>query len=277
MKAFDRFIIRPGIHPHYQLPLSARSVGYRRNADYNSSHDRTIDWYAVHIILAGETSYLRPDKTIQVSEGHGIIHPPGTIMKQRVASGKIVERQWFTFQGAQAFAIVAQLDLPVDRPFPLRRLPDDLLDNLGSALDSSAPTSEFESSGAVYQLLLHIAKELSSSRQDSIQSENPLVGKAESIMNRHYQDQDFDVNKLANILGVHRVHLSRVFTAEDGISPSTYLQRTRLRHAFKLLSDKTLSIKEIAARTGFSNPAYFARRVKLMTGLTPIEIRESSF
>jgi transcriptional regulator GlxA family with amidase domain len=53
-----------------------------------------------------------------------------------------------------------------------------------------------------------------------------------------------------------------------------YLQRVRVQHARELLKDIDLSIKEVAARTGFSDPYHFSRVFRRIDGLSPAYYRE---
>ena len=53
-----------------------------------------------------------------------------------------------------------------------------------------------------------------------------------------------------------------------------YLTEVRLRNARELLKDSGLSIKEICAESGYSDPNYFSRIFKKYEGVTPSEFRE---
>ncbi|WP_444659413.1 helix-turn-helix domain-containing protein [Caproiciproducens sp. R2] len=55
-----------------------------------------------------------------------------------------------------------------------------------------------------------------------------------------------------------------------------YLTQVRMQEAIKLAGVTRLSIKEIAERTGYSNPTYFCRVFKKFTGQTIGGYRESN-
>ena len=55
--------------------------------------------------------------------------------------------------------------------------------------------------------------------------------------------------------------------------PHTYLIQKRLNTAKELLLDDSLSIQEIAARTGYPDSFSFSKQFKKYTSLTPREFR----
>ena len=64
------------------------------------------------------------------------------------------------------------------------------------------------------------------------------------------------------------------FKQETGGNFIEYLTEVRLRNARELLKDSGLSIKEICAESGYSDPNYFSRIFKKYEGVTPSEFRE---
>ena len=69
-------------------------------------------------------------------------------------------------------------------------------------------------------------------------------------------------------------YFSKLFKQETGGNFIEYLTEVRLRNARELLKDSGLSIKEICAESGYSDPNYFSRIFKKYEGVTPSEFRE---
>lgn len=67
---------------------------------------------------------------------------------------------------------------------------------------------------------------------------------------------------------LNRCSVSRLFM-ENQESFTSYLQSLRLENAVHLMKNSQLSIKEIAARTGFNSMGYFIRVFALRYGVTP--------
>lgn len=68
-------------------------------------------------------------------------------------------------------------------------------------------------------------------------------------------------------------YFSRKFRRTFGKAPRAWITDTRLRRAALLLLESNLSIKEIAAETGFSDQRYLARQFRAKYGMTPSEYR----
>lgn len=77
------------------------------------------------------------------------------------------------------------------------------------------------------------------------------------------------MEKAASLLGVHRGSLSQAFSTSYGITASHYITTCRIRWAADLLVKSQLSIKEIAADSGFNSHEYFSRVFLTQTGYTP--------
>lgn len=92
----------------------------------------------------------------------------------------------------------------------------------------------------------------------------------------HIQEHLHDlggVNKLAAQAGYTRSHFSRLFKSWTGLSPQQYVINARLVLAKELLRGTTLTIAEVAARTGYGDIFQFSKQFKRRTGLTPSAYR----
>ncbi|MFE0559776.1 helix-turn-helix domain-containing protein [Paenibacillus sp. NPDC058910] len=88
---------------------------------------------------------------------------------------------------------------------------------------------------------------------------------------------ELTLNDLAAHAGVTAEHLIRLFRKSDGTTPIRYLWNYRCIRAVELLKQTGLSISEIADRCGFKSTFHFAKSIKKQVGLTPTEIRQSSW
>jgi len=71
-------------------------------------------------------------------------------------------------------------------------------------------------------------------------------------------------------------HLSRAFHNRFGIAPVTFRREQRLRQALRLLSEGDQALCDIAAECGYSDQPHMNREVKLLTGLTPQQLRKAT-
>lgn len=71
-------------------------------------------------------------------------------------------------------------------------------------------------------------------------------------------------------------YLSRLFTAEVGVTFSEFVTATRIEEAQRLLRSGSLSLSQVAAQVGFSSQSYFTRVFKAAVGVTPGDYRRKS-
>ena len=81
------------------------------------------------------------------------------------------------------------------------------------------------------------------------------------------------VATLAKEMNLSTSRFSHLFQRETGRSPARYLHDLRLDRAFALLTDSTMSIKEVMAAVGLNDPSHFTRDFSERHGLSPSECR----
>ena len=81
------------------------------------------------------------------------------------------------------------------------------------------------------------------------------------------------VMDIASMVGVHPVHLSRVFREHYHYSIGDYIRRLRIEYASRQILTTNTPLIEIAVSTGFSDQSHFSRVFKSHMGMTPSEFR----
>jgi len=99
-----------------------------------------------------------------------------------------------------------------------------------------------------------------------------LAAEAKRYLEEHYS-KPVGLEEMARRFDVSPFHLSRSFSREFGVSASDMLTMIRMNEAKELLKGSRLSIKEIAARLGYSGGNYFAKVFRRVCGLSPSEYR----
>jgi AraC-like DNA-binding protein/mannose-6-phosphate isomerase-like protein (cupin superfamily) len=79
------------------------------------------------------------------------------------------------------------------------------------------------------------------------------------------------LDELARRNNTSSFHLSRTFSREFGISITDMLTSIRMENAKEMLRENLMSIKEIAAKTGYSTANYFSRSFRRACGISPSE------
>ncbi|HET6361104.1 MAG TPA: AraC family transcriptional regulator [Gemmatimonadota bacterium] len=81
------------------------------------------------------------------------------------------------------------------------------------------------------------------------------------------------LSAIAAEIGVHPVHLARVFRSRHGCSIGEYARRLRVERAAEALRDPEVPIARVAHRLGYADQSHFARSFRRATGLSPSEYR----
>ena len=90
-----------------------------------------------------------------------------------------------------------------------------------------------------------------------------------SLIKENIADPDFDVEKIASITGLSRIHVNRKLKAEGSDSPSALIKSARMSMASDLLKQHKLTVSQISKRCGFRTPSYFATAFKEYFGASP--------
>lgn len=97
-----------------------------------------------------------------------------------------------------------------------------------------------------------------------------LMQKIMQIIKEKISCRDLNVEMLADTIGVSRVHLHRKIKEMTGLTARDFLKNIRMKQATYLLTDRNLTISEIAYAVGYSNPAHFSASFKAFYGVTPM-------
>ena len=98
-----------------------------------------------------------------------------------------------------------------------------------------------------------------------------LMEKIMKIINENLSNTDLSVEMLALSVGMSRVHLHRKLKELTNQSARDFVRGIRLKQAAVLLSNKKLTISEVAYATGFSNISHFSSSFKDFYGVPPKE------
>jgi AraC-like DNA-binding protein len=102
---------------------------------------------------------------------------------------------------------------------------------------------------------------------------DPRLARAAAMIEARF-GQPLTVRDLAAEAGMSQSRFFARFSEAYGITPHRALSDARLREAQRLLSDSSLSIAEIAARTGHGDQSGLTRRMKAALGTTPGAFRK---
>jgi AraC family transcriptional regulator len=130
--------------------------------------------------------------------------------------------------------------------------------------------------GIAQAIAIHLARNYAITKKKSHSGSPSLPGyKLRQItawMTEHVVE-DFDLARLAALVGVSKYHFHRLFKSGIGVPPSGYHTKLRMELARRLLRETKKSVVGVALEVGYSNPSHFARLFRRQTGLSPSDYR----
>ncbi|MCR5255460.1 MAG: response regulator [Acetatifactor sp.] len=96
-----------------------------------------------------------------------------------------------------------------------------------------------------------------------------------AYLSEHYTEK-IVIQEVAEKFGFNYTYFSYLFKKVYAQSPSEYVIQRRIENAKQMLKQSDeVSVKEVALSVGYSDPYYFSRIFKTITGLTPSEYRKA--
>lgn len=109
---------------------------------------------------------------------------------------------------------------------------------------------------------------------DAIQeNESDILQELRRRVLEELDNNELKINDIAIAMGIGRNRFQKEIKDLTGITPVEFVRSVRLQEAYKKLSDKSLSISEVAYSVGFNNLSYFTRSFKQEFGMLPSEVR----
>ncbi|GGG02387.1 response regulator [Paenibacillus abyssi] len=102
-------------------------------------------------------------------------------------------------------------------------------------------------------------------------NQSSYVSYIQKYVDEHYHEE-ISFSQLAKDMHLSRPYLSYLFNRDTGETFANYLIQYRVNIAKKIMqSSQYLMVREVASMVGYSDPAYFSRIFKNITGMSPSE------
>lgn len=112
---------------------------------------------------------------------------------------------------------------------------------------------------------------------DNIQmskEDEEMMQKVMNIINENINDEDFNVERLADLMYMSRSSLLRKIKQLFNMPPLEFIRLVRLKKAAELIQEGNHRVGEICYMVGFGNPSYFAKMFNRQFGVTPKEFEQ---
>jgi AraC family transcriptional regulator of adaptative response / methylphosphotriester-DNA alkyltransferase methyltransferase len=111
-----------------------------------------------------------------------------------------------------------------------------------------------------------------SQRPSTVRLRASLLEEANAIVEREYAS-DLSLDDIARRVASSRRQLQRAYAEIGGTTFRDHLTHVRMERAAELLSSQGLTVREVAHRVGYRQPAQFAKAFRRRRGVAPSDFR----
>ncbi|MEO1237008.1 MAG: AraC family transcriptional regulator [Planctomycetota bacterium] len=255
--------------------------GEAYNPHYNSLTNPVppLKWHYVAKISLGEGGlYGDAERTVPMRPGDVVLREFGkTEVWDRYNPEHTGDWQFIglIFRGASALTLCRSMCQTFGH---LYHLPTDstVVQNLIVMAEQPTQNTDITATAGVklvVDLLLAMAHETEQAR---IEPNSGRLIQAVTEYIRANLDKDYSVAQLAEMHGVSREHLTRLFKQSVGRPPHEYIIQARIHEACQLLIHTSLPTKTVAARVGFQSMSTFFRKFRQITSQSPNGYRQTA-
>lgn len=94
------------------------------------------------------------------------------------------------------------------------------------------------------------------------------IKEAINFIEQNFQN-DISIEEIAEVCGINRSYLGKIFKKSVGKSPQEFLMNYRMVKATELLKLTDLSIADIGKAVSYENQLHFSRAFKTVLGISP--------
>ena len=270
--------------------ITVDSVGFQHiktNSDYppgnhplrylfSTEKGRVLDEYQLLYISKGKGSFISETHPLQqVEEGNMFLLFPGEWHNYHPDKQTGWDEYWIGFNGTDINDRVENGFFNKHKPIFKVGINNDIVELYEQAINIAInQKAGFQQVLAgIVSHLLGLAFSLNKNQFLENLQVNNQINKAKIIIVENLFT-GIKAEEIAEKINMSYSWFRRIFKEYTGFAPAQYIQELKIQKGKELLTNTSLSVKEIAFKMGFENSEYFFTAFKKKTGMTPIQYRE---
>lgn len=259
--------------------LSVNHCGYQKliTRSLTRSRERGRVDYQLICMVGGKGLFRFGGETIEVTGGQIVIYAPGQPQHYSYCAGDATEAYWIHFTGYAARDYMQQFGLLSSHIHTVGAVDEmvTLYKKIIRELSMNKPMSGQMAAAHLLELLALIGRKLQHTDDKRKGDPHSDIHRVMETMHEKY-NQQLVIAELAKQCSLSLFRFIHKFKDVTGTNPVKYLTGIRISEAKKLLSESSLTVKEIAAIVGYENPLYFSRVFRNEVGMPPSEYKKQA-
>lgn len=149
-----------------------------------------------------------------------------------------------------------------------------LFRSMHESIKSDGILGNLKASGYLYTFLIEF--NILISQNNAGYYYHPALIKAIDYIQNHYQEP-ITMEDLCNLSGVSKQHLCLLFRTSLHTRTMEYVTKKRLQVSKEYLANSSMTIEEIAEKTGFCTASYFCKMFKRHEGMTTTQFKRNLY
>lgn len=224
------------------------------------------EYYLIHYVTSGKGIFQRKGRTFTVEKNSMFLIRPHEKTFYQADSEEPWSYIWIGFEGSLAKELLEITGLKEDSPVLYAPYLRDLFMDIKTAEHLHASTEIFLC-GRIFDMFSSLQEAHFKENQPS-KSSSVYVKHTEDYLRANYA-MPLKISKLADMLGIDRRYLCRIFTKATGETPQRYLINLRLKKAAELLRTGEYTVGEVSRSTGYEDIYNFSKMFRKMYGVSP--------
>lgn len=239
---------------------------------YNHKYSpHLLDNYIITFIDEGSAEFTINNQKISLHENCLYVMHPMSAMSYVTMPDKPWSISWVVAKGDSLGKILNSLGMTREHPYmyventeKIRQIMSGLFEKVGR----KDFCSKMECLSLIYSMFSVISSEKNPERSVK------YIDKATEYIHSHYCEK-INVCSVADFMHMNSNYFSKLFKSRIGMTPMQYINSLRIERAIQLLCHTDMTIASIAASLGYTDPFYFSRIFKKMTGTSPGNFRKN--
>ncbi|RAV02049.1 AraC family transcriptional regulator [Paenibacillus sp. YN15] len=234
--------------------------------------------HLLHYVLSGSGVFHCLGKEYRLEAGAAFFIYPGELVRYDADPESPWAYRWIGYKGGHVDELLARLCISPQSPViqnPYSPKTSSLFRRIERVLGKGEPSCDLQASGWLRLILAELVGSRQRSEASAPEPEAQITRQVEQAIRwlTLQYSQQISIEHMAQTLGYHRTHLSKMFKRHTGMSPMQFLLKIRMERA-RLLLGEPLTVEQVAASVGFPDALYFSKQFKKWYGLAPTDYRQ---